>query len=98
MNLVRLKVLGQILNNRIRFSARRYTVVTDQREGNNKHLALIRRISNRLRVANHTGLEDKLTSGGNVSTKGVTLDSSTVLKLQSGKLIGRVDRRENRKR
>lgn len=67
-----LKVQGKTVF--VQYGFIRNTVVANQGVGQNKNLTPIRRIGQRLRIANHSSVKDHLTRHGFGSTKGMTRD------------------------
>mmetsp|Transcript_3258 Transcript_3258/g.5531 ORF Transcript_3258/g.5531 Transcript_3258/m.5531 type:complete len:870 (+) Transcript_3258:2518-5127(+) len=84
LDLVALVELG---NSELIFLVTRHTVVANERVGEDENLATVRRVSERLRVADHTGVEDNLSSDALVSTEGESRDLQTVLKGELGSSI-----------
>lgn len=72
---------------------KRHTVVADQRVSDGQNLTLVRRICKRFRIADHTSVEDDLSLGRAVGTKGGTREGGSVFKdqvaLQKNKLAKR---------
>jgi hypothetical protein len=55
----------------IRLFIRRDTVVADEGIGEDEDLALVRRVSERLRVSDHSGVEDDFSSDGTLPSEGL---------------------------
>ncbi len=82
-----LEVGGQIAEKLVDGLARGHTIVTNQREGNDEDLATVRRVGNRLRVANHASLEDELSCNSLLGTEAVALVGGAILDLEADQAI-----------
>lgn len=89
VNLVGLKVGGEILEKIIDGFPRGDAIVSNKREGNDENLTAVRRIGHGLRVADHAGLEDKLAGNALGRTKAVALVGRAILKLKANKAFAR---------
>jgi hypothetical protein len=87
VDFARLEVSWQIAEELIHGLARGNTIVSDKRESDDEDLAAVRRIRDGLRIANHTRLEDQLSSNALLSTKAVALEGGAIFKLEADEAI-----------
>lgn len=83
VNLVRLKVCGNALQQGVHVLARGDAVVADQRECDDEDLAAVRGVGDGLGVAYHASLEDQFASNALVGAEALSKADMAILELKS---------------
>ena len=83
MNLLGLKVSGEVLQEGITVLPGWNTVIANQRESNDKDLTAVGGISDGFWVTHHTRLEDEFTCDALVCAKTLTIADMAILQLES---------------